>query len=65
MLLTPQDVKLLFELHRALMFFVNQRLKVLPVDVASPGELSSLPPQVRSRFGTPSLPIPTDPSICR
>jgi hypothetical protein len=29
MLLTPQDVQLLFKLHRALMFFVNQRLKVL------------------------------------
>jgi hypothetical protein len=29
------------------MFFVNQRLHVLPDDVASPEEFSSLPPQVR------------------
>lgn len=47
MLLTPQDVQLLFKLHRALMFFVNQRLKVLSDDVASPNAFSSLPPQVR------------------
>jgi hypothetical protein len=47
MLLTPQDVALLFKLHRALMFFVNKRLKVLPGDVASPDHFSSLPPQVR------------------
>ena len=30
MLLTPKDVELFFKLHRALMFFVNQRLQVLP-----------------------------------
>ena len=47
MLLAPQDVELFFTLHRALMFFVNQRLHVLPDDVASPEEFSSLPPQVR------------------
>src|SRR6516162_600380 len=47
MLLTPQDVELFFKLHRALMFFVNQRLRVLPDDVASPEEFSSLPPEVR------------------
>jgi hypothetical protein len=47
MLLTPQDVELFFKLHRALMFFVNQRLRVLPDDVASPEVLSSLPPEVR------------------
>jgi hypothetical protein len=47
MLLTPQDVELFFKLHRALMFFVNQRLKVLPDDIASPDEFSSLSPQVR------------------
>ena len=29
MLLEPQDVELFFKLHRALMFFVNQRLKVI------------------------------------
>src|SRR5258708_28988458 len=47
MLLTPPDVELFFTLHRALMFFVNQRLKVIPNDVASPDEFSSLSPEVR------------------
>lgn len=47
MLLSPHDVPLFFELHRALMFFVNQRLRVLPGDVPSPEALASLPPQVR------------------
>src|SRR5215472_507472 len=47
MLLSPQDVELCFKLHRSLMFFVNQRLRVLPDDVASPEEFSSLPPEVR------------------
>jgi hypothetical protein len=47
MLLTPEDAELCFKLHRALMFFVNQRLRVLPDDVASPEEFSSLPPDVR------------------
>ncbi|HEY7330935.1 MAG TPA: DUF6398 domain-containing protein [Gemmataceae bacterium] len=47
MLLTPQDVELFFKLHRALMFFVNQRLKVLADEVASPDEFSSLSPEIR------------------
>jgi hypothetical protein len=47
MLLTPQDAELFFKLHRALMFFVNQRLQVIPDDVASPGKFSSLSPEVR------------------
>jgi Domain of unknown function (DUF6398) len=47
MLLTPQDVELFFRLHRALMFFVNQRLKVIPDDVGSPDEFSSLSPEAR------------------
>src|SRR5262249_49718270 len=47
MLLTPQDAGLFFKLHRALMFFVNQRLRVLPDDVASPEGFSALPPEVR------------------
>ncbi len=45
MLLTPQDAELFFKLHRALMFFVNQRLKVIPDDVASPDEFLSLSPE--------------------
>ena len=47
MLLTPQDAGLFFKLRRALMFFVNQRLKVIPDEVASPDEFSSLSPEVR------------------
>src|SRR6516162_6316279 len=47
MLLTPHDVELFFKLLRALMFFVNQRLKVIPNEVASPEEFSSLSPEVR------------------
>ena len=36
MLLTPTDGELFFKLHRALMFFVNQRLKAVPDDISSP-----------------------------
>jgi hypothetical protein len=46
MLLTPQDVELFFRLHRTLMFFVNQRLKVLPDDLASPADFAGLAPEV-------------------
>ena len=49
MLLTPQDVELFFKLHRTLMFFVNQRLKVIPDDIASAGRIrravAGSPPQ--------------------
>jgi hypothetical protein len=47
MLLNPQDAQLFFRLHRTLMFFVNQRLKVLPDDFANPEEFAALPPEVR------------------
>jgi hypothetical protein len=47
MLLEPQDVALFFKLHRSLMFFVNQRLKVVPDDVASADAFAALSPQVR------------------
>jgi hypothetical protein len=47
MLLTPQDAEVFFRLHRALMFFVDKRLQVLPDDVASPEQFSGLPPQER------------------
>ena len=47
MLLEPQDVELVFKLHWALMFFVNQRLKVISDDLASPAEFSSLSPETR------------------
>jgi hypothetical protein len=47
MLLIPQDVELFFKLNRALMFFVNQRLKVVPDHLASPDEFAALLPAVR------------------
>ncbi len=47
MLLEPQDVELFFRLHRTLMFFVNQRLKVIADKVATPEEFASLSPQIR------------------
>jgi hypothetical protein len=47
MLLDPPDLELCFRLHRTLMFFVNQRLKVLPDDLASPEEFAALAPEVR------------------
>ena len=47
MLLEPQNAELFFKLHRTLMFFVNQRLKVLPEKLATPEEFAALSPQVR------------------
>jgi hypothetical protein len=47
MLLEPQDLELFFRLHRTLMFFVNQRLKVIADKVATPEEFAALSPQVR------------------
>ena len=47
MLLEPHDVELFFRLHRTLMFFVNQRFKVISDDLASPEEFAALTPEVR------------------
>lgn len=47
MLLEPRELDLFFRLHRSLMFFVNQRLQVIPDKVASPEEFAALPPGVR------------------
>jgi hypothetical protein len=47
MLLDPPDLQLFFRLHRTLMFFVNQRLQVLPDDLANPEEFAALAPEVR------------------
>ncbi len=47
MLVEPQDVELFFRLHRTLMFFVNQRLKVIPDNLATPEEFAVLSPEVR------------------
>jgi hypothetical protein len=45
--LDPPDVALFFKLHRALMFFVNQRLQVVPDKVADAEEFAALSPEVR------------------
>ncbi|MEQ1906359.1 MAG: DUF6398 domain-containing protein, partial [Pirellulaceae bacterium] len=47
MLLPPHELELFFKLHRALMFFVNQRLKVIPERIATPEEFAALSPEVR------------------
>ncbi len=47
MLLEFQDVELFFRLHRTLMFFVNQRLKVIADDITTPEEFAALSPEVR------------------
>jgi hypothetical protein len=47
MLLPPHELELFFMLHRSLMFFVNQCLKVVPDDIASPDAFAALSPQVR------------------
>ncbi len=47
MLLEPQDLNVFFRLHRTLMFFVNQRLKVIPNELGTPEEFAKLSPEVR------------------
>jgi hypothetical protein len=47
MLLSPKDVELFFKLHRSLMFFVDQKLHMLPDRPADPDEYSSLAPPER------------------
>jgi Domain of unknown function (DUF6398) len=47
MLLSPLDVELFFKLHRTLMFFVNQRLRVVAAPLASPEEFAALSPEIR------------------
>ena len=39
--------KLFYKLHPALMFFANERLKLVPDEVAAPEEYTSLPPETR------------------
>jgi hypothetical protein len=46
MILEPQDVELFFKLYWALMFFVNQRLQVIPDALASPDAFGALSPEV-------------------
>ncbi len=47
MRLNFRDAELFFRLHRTLMFFVNQRLRVVAEDVASPEQFSGLAPELR------------------
>ncbi len=47
MLLPPHELEPFFRLHRALLFFVNQRLTVIPDTLASPEDFAALAPGVR------------------
>src|SRR5579872_1485890 len=47
MLLFPPELHQFFKLHRTLMFFVNQRLRVLPDKIATPEEFAALSPETR------------------
>ena len=47
MLLEPHELELFFRLHRALLFFVNQRLTVIPDTLETPEEFAALSPGVR------------------
>jgi len=47
MLLDRHELHLFFRLHWELMFFVNQRLKVIPDKIAAPEAFAVLSPQVR------------------
>ncbi len=49
MLLSPEDAGLFFQLHRSLMFFVNQRLGIVP-EIAGPEDFSGLQPQIGLEF---------------
>jgi hypothetical protein len=49
MLIARPEGELFYKLHRALMFFVNQRLHVLADHLASPTDFGRLPPEPRIR----------------
>ena len=59
MLLDLHELDLFFRLHRTLMFFVDQRLQVLPDKSATPEEFSGLSPKNASRSVTLSSIIST------
>jgi len=46
MLLDLNELDLFFRLHQALMFFVNQRLRVIPDKVSTPEEFEALAFQI-------------------
>ena len=47
MLLQPHEALQFFKVHRTLMFYVNERLQVLPEQIASPEEFACQPPANR------------------
>jgi hypothetical protein len=47
MLLEPHDLEQFLKLHKSLMFFVNQQLKVIPDKIGSPEDFAALPPELR------------------
>ena len=47
MQLPLEEVEQFFRLHRSLMFFVNQRLRVMPEEIVTPEDYSGLPPEAR------------------
>lgn len=47
MLLSIDEALLFFKLHRALMFFVNERRQVLPDELSSPDDFGNQPPEAR------------------
>ncbi len=47
MQLPLDEVEQFFQLHWSLMFFVNQQLKLIPEEVATPEDYSVLPPETR------------------
>jgi Domain of unknown function (DUF6398) len=49
MLLERQDAELFFRLQRALIFYVNDRLKVIPNELAAPEDFAAVAPQDRMK----------------
>ncbi|MDR3636958.1 MAG: DUF6398 domain-containing protein [Isosphaeraceae bacterium] len=47
MLLPSHELEQFFKLHRAIMFFVNQRLEVIPDRITTPERFAALSPEVR------------------
>ena len=45
MLLEHRNAELFFRLHRTLMFFVNERLQVIPDKLSMPQDFAALPPE--------------------
>ena len=50
MRLDPHDLPVFYKLHKALMFFVNQRLGVVEKPLASPEQVAKLPPEGRIKL---------------